>query len=72
MTELEHLICCDLHSTTCEPPSELCCEYCTETDHPQHSQRGPCVLSGEFQRILARTKAPSWVGHFGANIPEMN
>ena len=34
--------CCDLHGRNCEPPSELCCENCTEADHPGHRQRGPC------------------------------
>ena len=23
--------CCDLHGRNCEPPSELCCRYCTTT-----------------------------------------
>jgi hypothetical protein len=25
--------CCDLHNRNCEPPSELCCEGCTEARH---------------------------------------
>lgn len=25
--------CCDLHGPNCEPPSELCCEDCTEEHH---------------------------------------
>jgi Protein of unknown function (DUF2829) len=25
--------CCDLHGRNCEPPSELCCEECTEVRH---------------------------------------
>lgn len=25
--------CCDLHGPNCEPPSELCCEDCTEVHH---------------------------------------
>lgn len=25
--------CCDLHGRNCEPPSELCCEHCTEARH---------------------------------------
>ena len=25
--------CCDLHGRNCEPPSELCCENCTEARH---------------------------------------
>lgn len=25
--------CCDLHGRNCEPPSELCCENCTEVHH---------------------------------------
>ena len=34
--------CCDLHGRNCELPSELCCERCTEADHPQHNRWGPC------------------------------
>jgi hypothetical protein len=25
--------CCDMHGRTCEPPSELCCDACTEAAH---------------------------------------
>jgi len=25
--------CCDLHGRNCDPPSELCCENCTEARH---------------------------------------
>ena len=25
--------CCDMHGRNCEPPSELCCEECTEARH---------------------------------------
>lgn len=25
--------CCDMHNRNCEPPSELCCENCTEARH---------------------------------------
>lgn len=28
--------CCDLHNSHCEPPSELCCEKCTEAHHGWH------------------------------------
>jgi len=35
--------CCDLHGVNCEPPSELCCEYCTEANHPNHPNVD-CVL----------------------------
>lgn len=27
------MTCCDLHGRNCEPPSELCCEGCTEAAH---------------------------------------
>lgn len=33
--------CCDLHGRNCEPPSELCCENCTEADHPGHTRLVP-------------------------------
>lgn len=36
--------CCDSHTTACERPAELCCEECTELDHPQH-QSSICVLA---------------------------
>jgi hypothetical protein len=26
-------LCCDLHGRNCEPPSELCCQDCTEAAH---------------------------------------
>jgi hypothetical protein len=37
-------VCCDLHGTTCEPPSELCCSNCSEAGHPQHPAGVACVL----------------------------
>lgn len=41
-----HLIppCCDMHNHNCEPPSELCCEECTEGVHPNHPLGVRCVL----------------------------
>jgi hypothetical protein len=39
----EQLVCCDMHNRHCEPPSELCCEYCAEAFHPKHAVM-PCVL----------------------------
>lgn len=41
--------CCDLHNRNCEPPSELCCERCTEGAHPGHRDGTACIapdLSG--------------------------
>lgn len=46
----ERHVCCDMHDTHCEPPSELCCRYCTEVNHPRHSAFEPCVLEGEEVR----------------------
>jgi hypothetical protein len=37
------LPCCDLHNRNCEPPSELCCERCTEVDHPVHAGGSVCI-----------------------------
>ena len=42
--------CCDLHGRNCEPPSELCCDWCTEAGHtwrttpddPYHCDGTPC------------------------------
>lgn len=36
--------CCDMHNGHCEPPSELCCHWCTEVEHPVHRAGAPCVL----------------------------
>jgi hypothetical protein len=36
--------CCDLHNAHCEPPSDLCCNQCTEAAHPYHHPAYPCVL----------------------------
>jgi hypothetical protein len=41
----ERLVCCDMHSHNCEPPADLCCEYCTELHHPNHNKLMPCVLA---------------------------
>jgi hypothetical protein len=30
---VDALPCCDLHGRNCEPPSELCCRWCTEVAH---------------------------------------
>lgn len=35
--------CCEWHSITCEPPSELCCEQCPEVAHPDHTDGSVCV-----------------------------
>lgn len=35
-------VCCDLHGRNCEPPSELCCERCTEAAHPLHADGSTC------------------------------
>jgi len=36
--------CCESHSKACEP-AELCCDQCTELDHPDHMATGSwCVL----------------------------
>lgn len=40
--------CCDLHSRTCEAPSELCCEGCAEAAHiglTPHADGSRCVLA---------------------------
>ena len=49
-------VCCDLHGPKCEPPSELCCEECTERSHPRHSDGSACSnpdLSGARATIAA-------------------
>ena len=34
--------CCELHGRTCEPPSELCCAWCSEQHHPDHTDGSLC------------------------------
>jgi hypothetical protein len=34
--------CCDIHGRNCEPPSELCCRFCTEAAHPEHLDSSTC------------------------------
>lgn len=36
--------CCELHNANCEPPSELCCQWCSEAAHPDHPPGVVCVL----------------------------
>lgn len=38
------MACCDLHNKLCEPPGDLCCEYCSEWLHPNHPFGVLCVL----------------------------
>lgn len=39
--------CCDSHNQHCEPPSELCCRFCTEAAHDtfpiRHADGSACV-----------------------------
>lgn len=42
-------VCCDLHNRNCEPPSELCCWRCTESQHPWHADGSECALTGWFE-----------------------
>lgn len=37
-------VCCSMHNVHCEPPSELCCRWCAEVDHPDHDDPSTCVL----------------------------
>lgn len=41
--------CCDFHNHHCEPPSELCCDRCTEAAHDtfpiRHADGSICVLT---------------------------
>jgi len=51
--------CCEMHNQHCEPPSELCCEHCTEATHgmwvqtptgmwpASHADGSTCVLTEE-------------------------
>lgn len=33
---------CEFHGRTCEAPSELCCENCSESQHPNHLDGSAC------------------------------
>jgi hypothetical protein len=46
-----------MHSRNCEPPSELCCEDCTEADHPRHPPGVPCILD---QRVVYGATCTWW------------
>lgn len=48
--ELFPELCCDRHNRACEPPSELCCQACTEATHPHHDDGSLCVLAFEAAR----------------------
>jgi hypothetical protein len=49
-------MCCHLHSHTCAPPSELCCEHCTEKNHPEHPTGTRCVLAISEQHQITAIK----------------
>lgn len=42
--------CCEMHNRHCEPPSELCCRWCSEAAHDsfpfRHADSSRCVLDG--------------------------
>jgi hypothetical protein len=38
-------LCCKHHNGNCEPPYELCCDECSEVDHPRHGDKSECVLN---------------------------
>lgn len=62
MPEHVRTTCCDLHSRRCEPPNELCCQDCTEHDHPKHAHSA-CVLPlSDIEREVLDTfaKAMGW------------
>jgi hypothetical protein len=50
--------CCDLHGRNCEPPSELCCEGCTEAVH----QMGD-AMRGYHMRDRSKCSNPDLSGH---------
>jgi hypothetical protein len=50
--------CCDLHGRNCEPPSELCCERCTEARHPAHPRGQTCSAPDLAAQALAAGWTP--------------
>lgn len=42
------ILCCDSHNPHCEPPTELCCDQCTEASHDtfpiRHADGSTCVM----------------------------
>jgi hypothetical protein len=58
---LVRTVCCQWHSRTCEPPSELCCGECTERNHPDHPAGETCSvldLSPDAARYLVAGSPP--------------
>lgn len=70
--EAEFGACCDLHGRNCEPPSELCCEGCTEVRHPFHPPGVDCTWASKedvqfgqaVQRLAGHPDTPE--AHSGA------
>lgn len=48
--------CCEYHTATCEPPSELCCERCTEAAHPGHADGSACVLARDADLAVVKQR----------------
>lgn len=46
--------CCSLHGRVCEPPSELCCRFCTEGAHPEHGDGSQCSAPDLSRHSLTR------------------
>jgi hypothetical protein len=54
--------CCSMHNRNCEPPSELCCERCTEYHHGPHI----CALpGGNIPPVYVQV----FISHGGADCP---
>jgi hypothetical protein len=56
---LTHDRCCDFHSRTCEPPSELCCAECSECAHPAHADGSVCIAPDMSSLAVLRHGHPS-------------
>jgi hypothetical protein len=45
--------CCEFHNANCEPPSELCCDWCSERAHPDHLLAACVLASSPESTVLA-------------------
>lgn len=46
--------CCDMHNQHCEPPAELCCNRCSEANHPFHPPGVSCTWASDADVAFAQ------------------
>lgn len=65
--------CCDIHGRNCEPPSELCCDLCTEFHHGMHADppKFNRTLSSHHDGSICSNPDLSRFGSVGGTEPEL-